>query len=101
MNGKSFNLKKFSITHIFEILVVVMIVVLCLTCNGFAKVSNIMGIFRSMALVGVLAFGIMMVIICGQIDLSAAYTCAMSGIVIGLMNKKMPDSPMGIVLGIL
>ena len=94
--------KRFLLNYVFEILVVVLAVTLCVTTKGFAKFRNIIGIFRAMSMIGVLAFGIMVVIICGEIDLSACSTIAMTGIVIGLLCRAMPNATgLAILLGIL
>lgn len=86
------NIKDLCLKHILELLIIVFVVVMCFTVNGFASFRNIIGIVRSMSMIGVLAFGIMTVIICGEIDLSAVSTVAMTGIVAGLFCKAMPEA---------
>lgn len=98
LTKKGFDFKQFLLKYVFEILVVVMAVVLCFTTKGFASFKNIIGILRSMAMIGVLAFGIMTVIICGEIDLSAVSTVAMTGVVIGKLCNAMPDNHVAAVL---
>jgi ribose/xylose/arabinose/galactoside ABC-type transport system permease subunit len=90
------------IKHIFEILLVLMIIILGFTAPGFFSYRNIIGIFRNMALVGTLAYGITAAIICGEIDLSVPSTVALTGIVIGICCKAMPGREyIPVVVGVL
>lgn len=92
----------FALKHIFEILVVIFALILCVTTKGFASFKNIIGILRSMSMIGVLAFGIMAVIICGEIDLSAVSTVAMTGVVCGLLCQSMPEAKgLALLIGII
>lgn len=101
-------LKKYGdvvIRHAFEIALVLMIVVLGITTTGFFSYKNIIGIFRNMSQIGVLAYGITAVIICGEIDLSVPSTVALTGIVVGLCCNKLPvygvNPYVAIVIGII
>ena len=99
------NVTSFILNHIFEFLVIVMIITLSFTASGFLSTTNILGIFRNMALAGVIAYGMMMAIICGEIDLSVPSTVALTGIVIGLFCEYLPaygiPEWLCVVLGIL
>jgi ribose/xylose/arabinose/galactoside ABC-type transport system permease subunit len=59
------------------------------TTNGFFTVDNLLNILRNMSLQGCIAFGMTMVIIAGEIDLSIGSTVALSGIIIGLVSGKL------------
>ncbi len=92
--------------HMMEMILLVICIVIAITAPGFFTVSNILGILRSAAFKGVIAFGMTMVIICGEIDLSISSTVAISGIIAGLVGRRLEAAgilPMetGIVLGII
>ena len=90
--------------HMMEMILLAICIVIAITAPGFFTVSNILGILRSAAFKGVIAFGMTMVIICGEIDLSISSTVAISGIIAGLVGRRLEAAgilPMetGIVLG--
>ena len=69
MNSKSFDLKKFVNTYMMELILLVICIVVAFTAEGFFTVSNLLGILRSSALKGVIAFGMTMVIILSLIHI--------------------------------
>lgn len=89
MNSKSFDLKKFVNTYMMELILLVICIVVAFTAEGFFTVSNLLGILRSSALKGVIAFGMTMVIICGEIDLSISSTVALAGIIAATVAGKL------------
>ncbi len=102
---KKFDLKKFATTYMMEIILVVICIVVAFTANGFFTVPNLLGILRSSSLKGVIAFGMTMVIICGEIDLSISSTVAISGIIAATVAGKLDTAGIpldaGIWIGIL
>jgi ribose/xylose/arabinose/galactoside ABC-type transport system permease subunit len=95
--GQKFNQKKiilFLLDHIIEVFLVILIVGLAFSVNGFWSWTNWMNIFRSNSLKGVIAFGMTMVIIAGLIDLSIGSTVALAGVIIARCCRDMV--PMGI-----
>lgn len=64
---------------ILEVLLVAACVVLAIAAPEFATLENAGNILRSVAEIGVIAFGMTMVIIAGEIDLSAGSTVAFAG----------------------
>lgn len=56
---------------------------------GFLKVSNLLGILRSMAITGVISFAMTMVIISGEIDLSVGSTIGFSSVMTTWIASKM------------
>ena len=69
----AFNQKKIQnilLDHIVEILLVILIVALWITKDSFMTAGNWATILRSSSMKGIIAFGMTMVIIAGQIDLS-------------------------------
>lgn len=89
-----------------EIVLLVITVVIAFTAPGFFTMANLLGILRSSALKGVIAFGMTMVIICGEIDLSISSTVAMSGIITALVGGKLEAAGIlplntGVIIGML
>lgn len=83
-----------------EIILVVICVVVAFTANGFFTVPNLLGILRSSSLKGVIAFGMTMVIICGEIDLSISSTVAISGIIAATVAGKLDTAGIPLDAGI-
>jgi ribose/xylose/arabinose/galactoside ABC-type transport system permease subunit len=76
------------------------------TTRGFLTVNNLLNILRNMSLQGCIAFGMTMVIIAGEIDLSIGSTVAITGVIIGLTTgnlSKAAGIPMeqGVIIGII
>lgn len=100
------KLKNLLLDHIIEILLVVLVVVMSLVSKNFLTLNNIMNIFRNQALKGVIAFGMTMVIISGQIDLSIGSTVALAGVIVARFCRDLPgawgvDVNVACVIGIL
>lgn len=75
-----------------EVILVLLILIMSLTTRGFLTVSNLLNILRNMSLQGCIAFGMTMVIIAGEIDLSIGSTVALTGVIIGLTCGKLAGS---------
>ena len=82
---------KFIRNNMMLAILVVICIVIAFTAPGFFTVSNLLGIMRNNAFKGVIAFGMTMVIICGEIDLSIGSTVALSGIITALVSGKLSD----------
>lgn len=89
MKAEKFDVRKFINTYMMEIILAIICVVVAFTADEFFTVSNILGILRSSALKGVIAFGMTMVIICGEIDLCISSTVALSGIIAATIAGKL------------
>ena len=86
------KVKNLLLDHIIEILLVALVIVMSLVSDNFLTVNNIMNIFRNQALKGVIAFGMTMVIISGQIDLSLGSTVALGGVIIARCCRDLPGA---------
>ncbi|TXK74580.1 ABC transporter permease [Paenibacillus sp. N3.4] len=60
--------------------------------SGFLTTDNLLNILRNMAMQGCIAFGMTMVIIAGEIDLSIGSTVAITGVIVGLTSGKLASS---------
>lgn len=83
--------KKMLLDHIIELLLLVLIIGLWIAKPSFMTLTNWLNIFKSVALKGVIACGMTMVIIAGQIDLSIGSMVAVSGIIAAFCSDKLPD----------
>lgn len=87
---KSNKVKNLVLDHIIEILLILLVVVMTLASDNFLTVNNIMNILRNQALKGVIAFGMTMVIISGQIDLSIGSQVALAGVITARFCRDLP-----------
>jgi ribose/xylose/arabinose/galactoside ABC-type transport system permease subunit len=92
----STKVKRVLLDHITEILLLIVIVILWIWQPNFMTVPNWLNILKSAALKGVIAFGMTMVIIAGQIDLSIGSTVALSGVIVGFTCKTMSATGMSL-----
>jgi len=84
--------KNFVLDHIIEVLLIILVVVMTFASKTFFTWPNWANIFRNMSMKGVIAFGMTMVIIAGQIDLSIGSTVALSGVIIARCCRDLPDA---------
>ena len=68
----------FLLDHMIELLLVVMIIALSIAEPKFIGVGNILNVLRNCAMKGVIAYGMCLVIISGEIDLSVGSQVALS-----------------------
>ena len=88
--------------NMMAIILILMIIVLSFVASGFFSVNNWLSILRSMAIIGVAAFGMTMVIVGGEIDLSVGSTIGFAAVVTALIAKKTQEAigpTPGIILG--
>ncbi|GAB1481779.1 ribose ABC transporter permease [Treponema sp.] len=81
MGIKTFNFSRFTKKYMMELILSAIVIVLIVTAPGFFTLPNILNIFRNVALTGVISFGMTMVIIGGEIDLSVGSAIALSSVV--------------------
>jgi len=82
--------KNIVMDHIIEILLILLVVIMAIVSSNFLTMNNIMNIFRNQALKGVIAFGMTMVIISGQIDLSIGSEVALAGVIVARFCRDLP-----------
>lgn len=87
-------LKRITKKYMMEIILVVMFILLALFANGFLTINNLLGIFRNMAITGVIAFGMTMVIIGGEIDLAVGSGIGLSAVITALVSTKAAEAGM-------
>jgi ribose/xylose/arabinose/galactoside ABC-type transport system permease subunit len=104
--GGTILTKQFLNKHMLEVILVILFLLMALTTRGFLTVPNLLNILRNMSLQGCIAFGMTMVIIAGEIDLSIGSTVALTGVIIGLTSGSLAKSGAlsmegGVIVGIL
>jgi ribose/xylose/arabinose/galactoside ABC-type transport system permease subunit len=70
----------------------VIIIAMSFVTPAFLTVDNILNILRNIAMQGIIAFGMTMVIIAGEIDLSVGSTVALSGVTTGAITGWLAHS---------
>jgi ribose/xylose/arabinose/galactoside ABC-type transport system permease subunit len=74
---------------ILEIILVLLCIVLAFTASGFLTSDNLLNILRNVSMQGVIALGMTMVIISGEIDLSVGSAVAFGGCLTAFLTQKL------------
>ena len=74
---------------ILEVILVVLCIVLAFTASGFLTPDNLLNVLRNVSMQGVIAFGMTMVIIAGEIDLSVGSAVAFAGCLTAFLTQKL------------
>ena len=96
---KNINKKQvsgFLFDHVVEIMLIILVIVMSNVSKTFNTTANWLNIFRNMSMKGLIAFGMTMVIISGQIDLSIGSTVALSGVIVARCCRDLPGRKIGI-----
>ena len=72
-----------------EIILIAMFVYLVFSAPGFATINNQLNILRNVTMMGIIAFGMTMVIISGEIDLSVGSGVAFSGCLTAWVTREL------------
>ena len=83
---------RFVSQNIMLCILLVMVAVLSVFADGFLTLSNLLGILRSVAITGVIAFGMTMVIIAGEIDLSVGSTIGLASVLVAKIGGALSDA---------
>ena len=92
MKSTALDIKKSLSKHMMESVLLVIAIMVALMAPGFLTTGNLLNILRNISLQGVIAFGMTMVIIAGEIDLSIGSMVALSGVIIALTTGNLADS---------
>ncbi|MEO8410431.1 MAG: ABC transporter permease, partial [Propionivibrio sp.] len=88
----AFDWSRFTKKYMMELILGGIVLILTLTAPGFFTAGNILNIFRNVALAGVISFGMTMVIISGEIDLSVGSSIALSAVITATVTGKLNDA---------
>lgn len=84
------KLTDYAISHILEIMLIALCVYMAFAVSSFGTSRNVFAILRNMAVYGVIACPMMMVIIMRDIDLSIGSTIALAGVIVAMTVKFLP-----------
>jgi ribose/xylose/arabinose/galactoside ABC-type transport system permease subunit len=73
---------------ILEIILILLCCVLAVAASGFLTAENLLNVLRNVSMQGVIAFGMTMVIISGEIDLSVGSAVAFSACLTAFLTQK-------------
>ena len=94
--------KKLDFSKFQEIGLVFIIIILCVLVHlrnpAFLTATNISNLFTNVAVLGVLAVGMMLVLLTGGIDLSVGSVMALAGMICALTIRSYPELPVIVVI---
>lgn len=82
---------------ILEIILLGICVVLAIITPGFLTLGNLLNVLRSVSEIGVIAFGMTMVIIAGEIDLSVGSAVAFAGCLVAYLVQNGVPIPLALL----
>ena len=86
---------------VLEIVLLVICVVLAVVSPDFLTVGNLLNVLRSVSEIGVIAFGMTMVIIAGEIDLSVGSAVAFAGCLTAYLVQIGMPVPLAVVVALI
>jgi ribose/xylose/arabinose/galactoside ABC-type transport system permease subunit len=90
---KSKSQKKFQFNdYILEIVLIVLMIVIATLTPGFMNSKNLLNMLKNVSLQGVIALGLTMTIIGGQIDLSVGSGVALYGVIVAKVSGDLSDA---------
>lgn len=92
VGDKFSEISQVSKRYMMEIILVLIVLVLTFTAPGFFTLPNLLNILRNVAITGVISFGMTMVIIGGEIDLSVGSSIALSAVITATVTGKIAES---------
>ncbi len=82
-------------TAVLELILLLLCILLALTAPGFLTAENLLNVLRNVSMQGVIAFGMTMVIIAGEIDLSVGSAVAFSGCLTAYLTQLLTGPAAG------
>ncbi len=79
-------------SYTMELILLALIAFLVITAPGFASVANTLNVLRTVAMLGIIAFGMTAVIIAGEIDLSVGAGAALAGCIVAWFGENFADA---------
>lgn len=94
---KSMGIKEFFLKYSFVIVFVLLVLYLSFATTKFLTGSNIINVFRQVSYQGIIAVGMTMILIMGQIDLSVGSLVAFAAVLNALLLKSGMPIPLSIL----
>ncbi len=95
------DIKGFAIKYIMYLVLIIMCIVLAISSENFLKVNNLINIVKQIAIQSIVAIGMTMIIITGNIDLSVGSIVAFASVVVAMLMTAGVPIPIAIVITIL
>ena len=86
------GLMPFVRAYTMELILLALVVFLVFTAPGFASLANTLNVLRTVAMLGIIAFGMTAVIIAGEIDLSVGAGAALAGCIVAWFGVNYTES---------
>src|SRR5690349_17300997 len=86
--------------RVMEVILLLLCGILAFKAPGFLSSDNLLSVLRSIALQGLIAFGMTLVIIVGEIDLSVGANAAFAGCLVAWLAERHVPVPLGIAASI-
>ncbi len=97
------KIKSIFILHSLECILILLVIILAFSAPGFFSFRNFFNVLRNVSTQGIIAFGMTLLIISGEIDLSVGSSVAFAGCLCAFLTEKMQGvvSPLvGVTLAI-
>ena len=85
---------------IMEIILFVLCAILAFEAEGFFSVDNLLNVLRNVSMQGIIAFGMTMVIISGEIDLSVGSAVAFAGCLTAYLTQHLAGAGLALELAV-
>ena len=85
---------------IMEIILFVLCAILAFEAEGFFSVDNLLNVLRNVSMQGIIAFGMTMVIISGEIDLSVGSAVAFAGCLTAYLTQHLAGAGLAVELAV-
>lgn len=82
----------FLLDHMIELLLLLLIVAVSMISPAFLTLGNVLNILRNVAMKGVIAYGMCLVILAGEIDLSVGSQVALCAVITAYISKALAEA---------
>ncbi|MFH0991368.1 MAG: ABC transporter permease [bacterium] len=90
------TLRLYLSNHILELILLLLCIVLAVIAPGFFTTENVLNVLRNVSMQGIIAFGMTMVIIAGEIDLSVGSAVAFAGCIMAFSVERLSGAAIGL-----
>ena len=85
---------------VMELVLLLLCLILAFQAEGFFSMANLLNVLRNISMQGIIAFGMTMVIISGEIDLSVGSAVAFAGCLTAYLTQFLSDSGLSLVVAL-
>ena len=99
--AKSFDIKAFLMKYIMYFVLILMCIIMAVASDKFLTTANLMTIVKQISIQSIVAIGMTMIIITGNIDLSVGSIVAFASVCAAMMMNAGLPIPIAIILTVL